>query len=124
LPVHLPAFIETNVKTILNCDGKWSFTCARKNIDLVKIGLPEHFQINKKSVDSLIETVRQIRYCKGVENNNADLPCFKEHASLVGEENFSQVRFRFPKCMQILPFKSSNTASSSCNYCKIQKYYI
>jgi hypothetical protein len=26
--------------------------------------------------------------------------------------------------MQILPFKSSNTASSSCNYCKIQKYYI
>ena len=65
------------IELILNCDGKWSFTCAGKNIDLVKIGLPEKFQINKKSVDSLIEIVRQIRYCKGVEHNNADLPYFK-----------------------------------------------
>jgi hypothetical protein len=81
-----------------------------KNTDLVKIDLPENFQINRKSVDSLIEIVRQIRYCKGVENNNADLPCFKEHTSLVGDENFSQVRFRSPKCLQILPFKSSNNS--------------
>jgi hypothetical protein len=96
---------------------KWSFTCAGKNIELVKIGLPEKFQINEKSVDSLIEIVRQIRYCKGVEHNNADLPYFNT-ASFFIRPIFTNSIF-FPAQVK-LHFHHNLKLALSSPYCHLQ----
>ena len=51
----------------LHCDGKWTLVYMGKNICLEKIGAPDNFQLNKKSIHSILEIVRQLRYCNGVK---------------------------------------------------------
>ena len=65
--------------------------------------------------------MRTLKFCKGVNKlEDSKLKCshFKEHMSREGDENDYKLCFRSEKCVQILPFQTSNTSSINCYFCK------
>jgi len=106
--------IELELK--LNGDIKLIF--MRKEIDLEKIGIQKQIQFTTNGIESLFNIISELSYCVGVKTLEQDLPHFQEQVSSIGDENSDQIRYRSQKCLQILPFKTSNAASPFCYNCK------
>ncbi|CAC5412159.1 unnamed protein product [Mytilus coruscus] len=102
----------------LETDGSISLLVMGKKIELEKIGIQEKFSMTVSSIESLFKIIKQLSYCSGVNTVELDLPHFEEQVCLVGDENSEQIRYRAKTCCKVLPFKTSNAASSYCGNLK------
>ncbi|XP_071174117.1 uncharacterized protein [Mytilus edulis] len=104
------------IEIILKNDKSWKLLFRGKTIK------PESLGINAVyTIATVFDIVRQLNYCRGVQKideSKKKMTNFKEHVSKAGDENSNDIFFGSGSCTSILPFKTSNTVSFICSYCK------
>ena len=98
-------------------DLTWTVRACGRVIDSVKLGIANQYSIVKQSIESVIDTVKNFKFCTGITSdtilNNQDY--FKEVWSKSGDENSAITVSRSKSCVVILPYTSRNSTCHKCS---------
>ena len=54
-------------------EGRWEVIVNEKNIDFLALNLDNKFDLKRKSVDLICDTVQKLKYCDGVPDDNYEV---------------------------------------------------
>ena len=65
-------------------EGRWEVIVNGKNIDFLALNLDNEFDLKRKSVDLICDTVQKLKYCDGVPDDNyeVDITIFRENVAM------------------------------------------
>jgi len=98
-------------------EGRWEVIVNGKNIDFLALNLDNKFDLKRKSVDLICDTVQKLKYCDGVPDDNyeVDITIFRENVSKAGNENSHWVRYKATNCKHVLLFTAYSNTCTMCN---------
>jgi hypothetical protein len=107
--------IMTEIKLLK--EGRWEVIVNGKNIDFLALILNNKFDLKRKSVDLICDTVQKLKYCDGVPDDNyeVDITILRENVSKAGNENSHWVRYKAINCKHVLLFAAYSNTCTMCN---------